>query len=102
MAVAVTPCFNPLSTITSKIVPELLFNLSVTMAPNVKEILEMAGRIGNKGTASFLANCPDGKHANEASIKTVLSSLQAEEKRLRRNGKGKGQSLEREKGKVFK
>ena len=67
-----------------------MVTLSVTMAPNVKEILDMAESIGNKETTSFLSNCLEGKHANVASIKTKLCSLQAEEKRLRRLGpKGK-------------
>ena len=76
--------------IESKNVSELMVTLSVTMAPNVKEILDMAESIGNKETTSFLSNCLEGKHANVASIKTKLCSLQAEEKRLRRLGpKGK-------------
>ena len=60
------------------------------MASNVRDVLEMVERIGNKETTTFLTNTPEGEHANEASIKALLSNLQAEQKRLRRTGpKGK-------------
>ena len=55
---------------------------------SVKEVLEKAKSVGLTEAVSYLSDLDECQNPNPSSLRNVVTRLQADEKRHRRNGKG--------------
>ena len=55
---------------------------------SVKEILEKAQTVGLAEVVKYLSDLPECHNPNPSSLRNVVTRMQADEKRHRKNGKG--------------